>query len=90
MDSWVGKIPRRREWLPTPVFWPGEFHGQRSLAGPWGCKESDTNEQLTHFSVFIPLTLLTCMPKALSSGLSSFGSVTKYSSKSGSQACNAH
>ena len=32
-DSWVGKIPRRREWLPTPVFWPGESHGLRSLAG---------------------------------------------------------
>ena len=26
-DPWVGKIPWRREWLPTPVFWPGEFHG---------------------------------------------------------------
>ena len=25
-DAWVGKIPWRREWLPTPVFWPGEFH----------------------------------------------------------------
>ena len=38
-----------REWLPTPVFLPGEFHGQRSLVGysPWGCKESDTTEQLT-------------------------------------------
>ena len=37
---WVGKIPWRREWLPTPEFWPGEFHGQRSLAGysPWGRK----------------------------------------------------
>ena len=33
----------------TPVFLPGEFHGQRSLAGysPSGCKESDTTEQLT-------------------------------------------
>ena len=31
---------------PTPVFLPGESHGQRSLAGysPWGCKESDTTE----------------------------------------------
>ena len=28
-----GKIPWRREWLPTPVFVPGELHGQRSLAG---------------------------------------------------------
>ena len=31
-SSWVGKIPWRREQLPTPVFLPGEFHGQRSLA----------------------------------------------------------
>ena len=32
-DPWVGKISGRREWLPNPVFLPGEFHGQRSLAG---------------------------------------------------------
>ena len=40
----------RRKWQPTPVFLPGESHGQRSLVGysPWGCKESDTTEQL-HF-----------------------------------------
>ena len=40
-----------KEWLPTPVFLPGEFHGQRSLVGysPWGCKESDTAERLTLF-----------------------------------------
>ena len=46
-DPWVGKIPWRREWQPTPVFWPGEFHGQRSLVGcsPWGCKESDMTER---------------------------------------------
>ena len=46
---WIGKIPWRREWQSTPVFLPGEFHGQRSLAGysSWGCKESDTTEQLT-------------------------------------------
>ena len=31
-DPWAGKIPRRRKWLPTPVFLLGEFHGQRSLA----------------------------------------------------------
>ena len=45
-DPWVGKIPWRRKWQPTPVFLPGESHGQRSLAGysPWGCKESDTTE----------------------------------------------
>ena len=43
---WVGKIPWRRKWQPTPVFLPGESHGQRSLAGysPQGHKESDTTE----------------------------------------------
>ena len=43
VQSWVGKIPWRREWLPTAVFLPGESHGQRSLVGyrPWGLKESD-------------------------------------------------
>ena len=43
------KISWRREWQPTPVFLPGEFHGQNSLAGysPWGHKESDTTEWLT-------------------------------------------
>ena len=49
-DPWVRKIPWRRKWLPTPVFLPGESHGQRSLVGysPWGHKESDMTEQLTH------------------------------------------
>ena len=37
-DPWVGKIPWRRAQQPTPVFLPGESHGQRILAGysPWG------------------------------------------------------
>ena len=45
-DPWVRKIPWRRKWQPTPVFLPGEFHGQRSLVGynPKGCKELDTTE----------------------------------------------
>ena len=49
LDPWVGKIPWRREQLPIPVFLPGEFHGQRSLAGysPWGSKGSDTTEWLS-------------------------------------------
>ena len=33
LDPWVGKIPWRRAGQPTPVFLPGESHGQRSLAG---------------------------------------------------------
>ena len=39
-------IPWRRAWLPTPVFLPGELHGQRSLAGysPWDRKELDTSD----------------------------------------------
>ena len=42
----VGKIPWRRAQQPTPVFLPGESHGQRSLAGysPWDHKESDRTE----------------------------------------------
>ena len=32
-NPWAGKIPWRKEWLPTPLFLPGEFHGQRNLAG---------------------------------------------------------
>ena len=39
-DPQVWRIPWRRAWQPTPVFLPGESHGQSSLAGysPWGCK----------------------------------------------------
>ena len=40
-ETWVGKILWKREQQPTPVFWPGEFHG---LYSPWGHKESDTTE----------------------------------------------
>ena len=49
-SPWVGKILWRRDWLPTPVFLPGEFHRQRSLAGysTQGHKVSDKTERLTH------------------------------------------
>ena len=42
----VGKMPWRRAWQPTPVFLPGDSHGQKRLVGysPWGCTESDTIE----------------------------------------------
>ena len=33
LDPWVGKVPWRRKWQPTPVFFSGESHGQRSLVG---------------------------------------------------------
>ena len=58
------EIPWRREWLPTPVFLPEEFHEQRSLLSqvdysPWGCKELDMTDyqqqQLQHsFSRIFP------------------------------------
>ena len=50
VQSWVGKILWRRERLPSPGFWPGEFHG---LYGPWGCKESDMTEQLSLHNLII-------------------------------------
>ena len=45
-DPWVGTIPWMRKWQSTPVFLPGESHGQRSLVGysPGGHKESDMTE----------------------------------------------
>ena len=52
-DSWVGKIPWRQKSLPTPVFWPGEFHG---LYSPWGRRESDTTEWLS-----LPLSFHVCI-----------------------------
>ena len=44
MSAW------RKKWQHTPVFLPGESHGQRSLVGysPWGHKESNMTKQLTH------------------------------------------
>ena len=50
LHPWVGNIPRRRKWQPTPVFMPGKSHGQSSLAGysPWGGKESDMTYQVNN------------------------------------------
>jgi len=55
-DPWVGKILWRRERLPTPVFWPGEFH---RLYSPWGRRELDMIERLS-------LSLYKQMPDILS------------------------
>ena len=61
-DPWVGKIPWRRKRQLTPVFLPGESHGQRSLVGcsPWGRKESDTTKQQQG----LPRRQLHCTPEA--------------------------
>ena len=45
-DPWVGKIPWRRKRLPTPVFWPEEFHGPYS---PWGLRVKHDWVTFTHF-----------------------------------------
>ena len=49
-NPWVRTIPWRRKWQLTPIFLPGESHGQRGLVGysPWSCKESDTTEATEH------------------------------------------
>ena len=49
-DLWVGKIPWRRAWQPTPVVLPGKSHGQRILAehSPWGSQTVRHDEQLNH------------------------------------------
>ena len=56
-DHWVRKIPWRRKWQPAPVFSPGRFHGQRSLAGysPWGHKELDIAELLSTHTLLLSL-----------------------------------
>ena len=55
-DPWVGKIPWRRKWQPTPVFLVGESQGQRSLVGysAWSHKELDRAEHghTTSFSIW--------------------------------------
>ena len=60
-NPWVRKILWRRAWQPTPIFLPGESHGQRSLVGfsPWGHKKSDMTEatQKAHTTQFMHLFL---------------------------------
>ena len=53
-DPWVGRLPWRREWQPTPVFLPGEFHGWRGLMvySPWNHRKSDMTETNTSNSTW--------------------------------------
>jgi len=59
-DPWVRKIPWRRPWQPTPVFLPGQFHGQRSLRSysPRGHKELDVTERISGISLEQALQLI--------------------------------
>ena len=60
VQQWGRKWQWRGKWQPTPVFLPGESHGQRSLVGysPWGRKESDTTERRTHIQQTFTLTFI--------------------------------
>ena len=51
VHPWVGKISWRRKRLPTPIFWPGEFH---ELYSPWAHKELDTTEGLSLTYLLVP------------------------------------
>jgi len=68
-DPWVKKIPWRRKWQPTPVFFNGKSNGQRSLQGysPWGPKESNMTEcqkqQQKRQFLFSPTTDNYCIQK---------------------------
>ena len=61
LNPWIRKIPWRREWQPTPIFLPGESHGQRSLAGycSQGHKEQDMTEvaQYTCIHTWVQVSL---------------------------------
>ena len=72
-DPWLEKIPWRRKWQPTPIFLPGEFHGQRSLVGYslWGRKEADVIEWLTLSHIWHDLATIHTNANPLSSFLSS-------------------
>ena len=47
-DPWLGKIPWRRKWQPTPVFLSGKFHGERNLAGFMGSQRDRQNWATEH------------------------------------------
>ena len=59
-DPCIGKISWRRAWQPTPLFLPGEAHGQRSLVGdsPWGLRVRHNRATNTHAHIFMPAEAL--------------------------------
>ena len=68
-ETWVWSLgwehPWRRKRQPTPVFWPGELHGQRNLASykPWDHEESDTTERITHQHTYRRINKVNVSPK---------------------------
>ena len=88
-ETWVRSLGwedlLEEERLPTPVFWPGEFHG---LYSPWGCKESDTTERLslTLHSHSSWIDFLNLWMSQSNESQSSFQTITEEPGKS----CNFH
>ena len=77
-DPWVGKIPWRREQLPTPIFWPGEFHG---LYNPWG--QSQT--QLSSYNFHVLLQSLSRVKPQCTRSLGSSATTWKSTCQPGTQ-----
>ena len=77
----LGRFPWRREWIPTPLFLPGEFHGQRGLVGYslWSRKESDMTKQrtLSLFWMFI-IPVQICPQRSIPRYLLALGSSSRY------------
>ena len=85
LDPWVGKIPWRRKWQPTPLSLPGKSHGQMSLVGysPWGCKRvghnlankyTRTHQWLRlHASAAEVAQTVKCLPAMRETGIQSLG-----------------
>ena len=60
-NPWVGFFPWRRKWQPTPVFLPGESHGQRSLAGTvHGMAKADKKENIYSLYLFLYEKIFKC------------------------------
>ena len=78
-DPWVGKIPWRKEWLRTPVFLPGESHGQRDLVdcSLWGHGEWDTTWHSTvteqETATFAAKACCAVFKKKVAPGIRDFG-----------------
>ena len=66
-NPWIGKIPWRRKWKPTPVFLPENSHEWRSLVGysPWGHQDSDSTERLHFTSLLSAVLMLLCYIRTL-------------------------
>ena len=71
-NPWVRKIPWGREWLPAPVFLPGDFHGQRSLEGYSPCGHKRVGQDWATITFIFPMVMVNCPSRCISLSLSFF------------------